>query len=684
MAAAFLLANGQLYQISSIVFFYGYFTELKYQSLFFLLIFLLFSSTASLSRKLRTDHSKVAIKKSWLVVFLFWILLFLTLASWGSYRVLDAHLDPSSLSILLENGVQLFLHVIDFLGWTLLLGMTLLLLIAIPMSIAFSKSRLMSWPGLQYFSIFIIAMVFVIQWVLPQMWALQPNQRIVLKNGQAYTKESFLEHVKNQRSGLFSHIHSYLIQLISPRPAIVPEDIQVSYQEIISLGDFKNLQDEKITDGHIEKPNVIIILIESLRKDVFSLYGGAQIVMPATEQLFGNKSIVFSDAYSQATHSNYADIPPLSSMYPLRDWVSHYYPESPAYPRLVAHDIFSAMDYQTAIISSQNERWGGMFNYLNTNGLDRFIHAENYRGILNDETFQATDVSGNEQGILLKSTSNMLSKNDRAGKIDDANTVDLIVDWIANTDSSKPFYIYSNLQSSHMPFKVPDSEPRPFSEDEKWAALIQNGYIYGVPEKALTQAYFDTLYYMDKQLSRLFEYLKKTSKLKNTLVVVTADTGVRLSGGFGNAGPVVQDVVQVPLMMKLPESIRSKAEIIDKQIEHVDLLPTILDLLGWAQHPGFQGDSIFSRDENKPLFQLAQAPAAHQYSVIYKNWKLVYDKNIDDYFFEILKGSIEPTPAQRKVMVDYLLGWIVAQLDYYENPELQAKFYPPRISLKKH
>ena len=105
-----------------------------------------------------------------------------------------------------------------------------------------------------------------------------------------------------------------------------------------------------------------------------SRYGGTRDVMPAVDAL-ARESRVFTNAYIQASHSNYAGLVPLSSQYPLRSPQMYRYPPDPTYPRVLIYDVLKALGYKTAIFSSQNERWGGMINFHRQSSLDRFFHA---------------------------------------------------------------------------------------------------------------------------------------------------------------------------------------------------------------------------------------------------------------------------------------------------------------------
>jgi hypothetical protein len=179
---------------------------------------------------------------------------------------------------------------------------------------------------------------------------------------------------KENRSGPFSYVLSDFKKHISGPAETLAVDggFQIFQRPVIAMDHYKSLANQH---PH-QRWNVLILTVESLRADQLRAYGGTRDVMPAVESL-ANEASVFLNSYTQSSHTNYATIVPLSSHYPLRSATAHTYPKNPTYPRVLIYDVLKAVGHRTAIFSSSNENWGGMVNYLQTAGLDNFIHAAN-------------------------------------------------------------------------------------------------------------------------------------------------------------------------------------------------------------------------------------------------------------------------------------------------------------------
>jgi len=129
-----------------------------------------------------------------------------------------------------------------------------------------------------------------------------------------------------------------------------------------------------VSSSEDEKPSVIVVAVESLRHDVVGLKSNGIDVMPNLSEL-ARGGLVFSKAYAQSTHSNYADPCVFSSLYPLRTEHHHNYSATDPWPKVLLYDVLSDWGYQTAMFSSQNESWGNMGEFLRSPKLDLFFDS---------------------------------------------------------------------------------------------------------------------------------------------------------------------------------------------------------------------------------------------------------------------------------------------------------------------
>lgn len=423
------------------------------------------------------------------------------------------------------------------------------------------------------------------------------------------------------------------------------------YPPIVSLEHYT----KAIAPEQWRKKNVIVILVESLRPDQLQTFGGSQDVMPNVDAL-ARQSTLFTNTYAQSTHSNYADVSPFSSQYPLRTRTIYLYPKKAKFPHVMIYDILHQLGYKTAIFSSQNEYWGSMYNYLNTGHLDRFFHSED-------------------------SDSKKLS-----GKIDDRVTIDEAIKWLGSIGQN-PFFMYINLQSSHMPYVMPDDFPRRFGPQNLDFDLRFNSF---PPEKVaeVKGRYSDSLSYMDSQIGRLLQFLKDSGQLQDTLIILTGDNGQAfLEHGFAaHASYIYEEAIHVPMIFYIPWKAQLRRD--ERPAQHIDIAPTILALLNLPPHPAFQGINLAAEtfDPHRTRFLVTQSPLLYQYAVVKDEFKYLWTPQFNRVqLFDLKNDPAEKEdvskkyPEKTKLLSHYLRSWANLQLNYYSDPEKYSKYYSPLI-----
>ena len=124
-----------------------------------------------------------------------------------------------------------------------------------------------------------------------------------------------------------------------------------------------------------------------------------------------------------------------------------------------------------------------------------------------------------------------------------------------------------------------------------WVHLFDPHSPYDAPEQRVSDPYDNEVAFTDAQLDRFLMQLRQAGELANTLMVVTADHGEAL----GDHGEVTHSLfaynstLRVPLILTGP-GIRPAVR--GLPVSHVDLLPTVVDLLGLEVPPDVQGRSL--------------------------------------------------------------------------------------------
>jgi arylsulfatase A-like enzyme len=598
--------------------------------------------------------------------------------SWALFSNLGAFLDRESLALASVDSLMLLKHFIEVspkqlvvlpLAAVLVVWLLPRLMDALLQNATTSAMRRIRCTAAAVFGASILAVC---------AGELGPARTISVvpdaKHGGYTTTAEVFRYSQRNASGPTSHM---LISLASGGPSsaaprasaeaqkpIPPSPIAITYRPQIDMKRY--IASAQPASG---SPNVIVLLVESLRPDVLRSTGGAFDVMPALDAL-ARESRRFTQAYAESSHSDYADVCPMSSHYPLRSREHHYYPEHPAYPRVLIYDILKALGYRTAIVSSQNERWGGMYNYLDSGSLDHFFHAETFH----------TTVVDSEDNVFSK----WAKDYGRSGKVDDRYTIDEAIRWIG--ESEHPFFIYINLQNAHFPYRTPDDFPKHFAP-----FTIDFPYTFGSfpidKLEVVKNRYRNSLAYMDAQFERLLRFLRSSGRFDHTVLVVTGDNGEAFyeHGSAAHAGPLFQEAVRVPLIVHGPGVTAGDDP---RPAQHIDVPPTVLGILGLSPHPSFQGIDLLRApvDPRRSIFLLVQTLIS-QVALVREGYKLIADYGYGRYYLYDLahdpgetKDIASSQPDRLRAMAGRLHAFRKAQLDYYADPVRFREVYPPVLS----
>ncbi|MDQ2777638.1 MAG: tetratricopeptide repeat protein [Acidobacteriota bacterium] len=146
--------------------------------------------------------------------------------------------------------------------------------------------------------------------------------------------------------------------------------------------------------------------------------------------------------------------------------------------------------------------------------------------------------------------------------------VDHALNWL-NSQSGKPFFIWVHLYDPHEPY----DPPQPFRE--KYRKNLYDGEVA----------------YTDQQLGRLLAAVGKKAPAEKTVTVVLADHGESLGehGEFNHGVFLYDSTLRIPLLMAGPGIPAVK---VTQQVRTIDVLPTILDLMGGKPPAACQGTTL--------------------------------------------------------------------------------------------
>ena len=289
------------------------------------------------------------------------------------------------------------------------------------------------------------------------------------------------------------------------------------------------------------RTNVILIIVDTLRADHLGFMGYHRATSPRLDEL-ARDAAVFTQARAQGSMTRESLAPILTGRY---------------YTQLARNDVKWPTFFEENVFVAEMLRDVG----YETWGISSFIYVIPKYGF--------------GQGLSVFDT----RIHQLRDKIYWSRTSDLVTDFTlaqvdAWQDGEKPFYIMSHYADPHAGYKSHRESPR------------FGGYT--------ADLYDEEIYFTDLHLGRLFDGLKERGRLRDTVILLTADHGEGLvreedHGRLYHGQHLYDNLIHVPLLIWAP-GVEGRR--IDEPVATIDIVPTILELTGVAVSTPLSGISL--------------------------------------------------------------------------------------------
>ncbi len=318
---------------------------------------------------------------------------------------------------------------------------------------------------------------------------------------------------------------------------------------------------------------VVLISIDTLRADHLPFYGYPRDTAPHLANLARDGS-VFAQARSQAPWTLPSHASMMTSLYPSANGAR--FREQARFPIRFS----DALDARNITLAELLRSAGFSTTSIASN---HFLGPE--LGLT--QGFDSSDCHGAYQADTL---------------------VDKAVGWLEK-EKSRPFFLFLHFNDVH-DYRAPEEYLRQY-RNPQYAGGFSGGafplrQVMGNRYHDLSAAdleYLAALYdaairYVDRELGRLFRWLRDEGLYEETLIVLTSDHGEEFwdHGGTGHGFTLYEEQLRVPLLIKPAATDRSAGHQarVEGNVGVIDIMPTILDYAGLAAPDFLQGISLRS------------------------------------------------------------------------------------------
>ncbi len=321
----------------------------------------------------------------------------------------------------------------------------------------------------------------------------------------------------------------------------------------------------------VRRPNIVLISIDSLRADHLGCYGWKHDTSPSID-LLASRGVRFARAWATTSWT----LPSHVSMLTGRSLLGHGVLESgdaipPSVPLLA--EQLKSLGYRTAAFVSAPYLSSA---YGFSRGFDLY----------DDRTVSFDSHQDSHQGTTSPALNRAVEK------------------WLRSRGPSReaPFFLFVHYWDVHYDYTPPAPFDRMFDPDYRGSVtaedFVRNPLINRkMPKRDLEHVlalYDGEIRFTDKYVGRLLALLEELQLDSDTMVILTADHGDEFfeHGNKSHQRTLYEEVLHVPLIVSWPGVIEG-GRVFDVPVSTLDIVPTVLGVVGLAPAPGTEGRDLF-------------------------------------------------------------------------------------------
>jgi arylsulfatase A-like enzyme len=371
------------------------------------------------------------------------------------------------------------------------------------------------------------------------------------------------------------------------------------------------------------RPNILFLLIDSLRADHVGFAGYTRPTTPCLDSL-ASQGAAFTTCIAQAPYT-IASVPSLlTGLYP----TSACYTAPVILPgsggRLTAYRLGEAVRSIAAILAGHGYATAAFV----ANGdvaLRSLRLAAEFAHVDADHLCSTGECADVMNSLALK--------------------------WLAGL-RAEPWFCYIHYMDVHYPYDAPREWAERFSPryaefpapEIQWMNR-QRPHGGPIPEELdhITGMYDAEIAYLDNRICRLLSTLGEMGLADDLLVIVASDHGDELyeHGRFGHKHTLYEELTRCPLLMLWPGHI-PPGILVRSPVENVDVVPTILDVTGIRGRHNAEGFSLtpYFQGENGPKEAFSEMQGV---SVRRGRWKLWHHPKGFPLLYDLDADPLETT-----------------------------------------
>lgn len=357
--------------------------------------------------------------------------------------------------------------------------------------------------------------------------------------------------------------------------------------------------------------NVLVILSDDHARNVTGAYGNNIINTPNIDRLAA-QGITFTQAYCNAPICSASRQSLLTGKYPHATGVNLLFTPFPDEGNTTIAEHLEAHGYQSALIGKNhfnNWVWYPLYeNGLPQHGFDLLIETAEYQKFFEQqaipplpENIEFYDREKSKESIaewmnwriLPQPVYDEFSEGTfyarQAIEFMRRNRDKPFLVWLAFKEPHHPFYFPIEYAGKYHPEDMLLTEGSP--EDDRWIPQ-KFRYLSDEEKRGIIASYYTSTEYLDKNIGLVLTALEEMELAENTLVIYISDNGYLLNDHKRfEKHTLWQEAIHQPLIIR-PGREFNCGKRSEAMVEYIDIVPTILDVIGVDTLDEAQGKSF--------------------------------------------------------------------------------------------
>jgi len=356
--------------------------------------------------------------------------------------------------------------------------------------------------------------------------------------------------------------------------------------------------------------NIVLVILDSLRKDHVGAYGNDGIETPNLDALAAG-SLRFTRAYPES-------IPTLPARraihtglrtWPFRNWDP---PEGETFmpagwqhipeDQTTLSEILLEQGFNTTLFSDTHHLFKASMNFQRGFRLFDWIRGQErdrYRPTMrvSQERVDQMVIPGNSESMVDKVRQYLANTQGREDEKDwfAPRVFSMASEFVRAADDGQPFFLVVDCFDPHEPWDPPDRYVSRYDGPEPIVPEYSDAGWIGERElERMRELYAGEVAMTDRWLGRFLETLDSSDFAQETLLVVLSDHGVALGEHDATGKPfwaLYPEITDIPFFVRHPEG-RGAGETSDFYASTHDVAPTILGFLGVEPEQPMDGENL--------------------------------------------------------------------------------------------